>query len=172
MNKEINWNEVNEAQEYPKVKPGGYICQIMDIQDNEKQMYLKIYYDIVDGEFKGHYSRLQKEMKFSLPFFIRSYKSAALPFFKGMLTSLAASNKGFEFDNEPEKLVGKYIGLVLGEEEYMNAEGDIKTALKPQKIRSIKAIQDGDFKTPDLKKWKPKENVTAWQPLDNEELPF
>lgn len=177
MKQNINWGTVEEAKDFPKVQPGGYICQIRDVEDNENQEYLKISYDIVDGEFKGHYSKLNATMNYSLPFFIRSYKEKAMPFFKGMLTALECSNKGFsadKFNNQPETLVGAYIGLILGEEEYVNNDGEVKTALKVQGVRSTKVIKDGSFEIPKLKKLKAN-NVaqpTSWQPMDDEELPF
>lgn len=177
MRQNINWGAVEEAKDFPKVKPGGYICQIRDVEDVEKQEYLKISYDIVDGEFEGHYSKLNATMNYNLPFFIRSYKEKSMPFFKGMLTSLEYSNKGFiadKFNNQPESLIGAYIGLILGEEEYLSNDGEVKTALKVQSVRSTKVIKDGNFEIPKLKKLR--ENNTAkpqsWQPVDDEELPF
>lgn len=175
MKQNVDWSEVEEAKEYLKVVPGGYICQIMDIEDNEDKEYLKIYYDIVDGDFKNHYSKLKAERDFSLPFFIRSYKDKAMPFFKAMLTAMEGSNKGFiaeAFDNEPEKLVGKYIGLVLGEEEYLGTDGEVKTTLKPQQTRSTKVIKEGNFKVPEIKKLKLKDEPMKWEALDDDELPF
>lgn len=176
MKQNINWGTVEEAKDFPRVKPGGYICRICDVEDNEQQEYLKISYDIADGEFKGHYSNLKTTMNYSLPFFIRSYKEKAMPFFKGMLTALECSNKGFvadKFNNQPETLVGAYIGLILGEEEYVGSDGETKTSIRVQGIRSISSIKEGDFEIPKLKKLK--ENVVqtpSWQPVQDEELPF
>ena len=47
---------------------------------------------------------------------------------------------------------GKRIGVVLGEEEYRKEDGTVGTRLYVAAVRSVKAIQDGDFKVPALKK--------------------
>ncbi len=63
------------------------------------------------------------------------------------------------FNNDPQSLVGKYVGVVLGEEEYRAKDGTIKTRLYVAETRSGKSIRDGDFKIPELKKLSP--NVAA-----------
>ena len=81
------------------------------------------------------------------------YKDTALRFFKSFKTSVEMSNKGYIFnDRNVQGLVGKYLGVVLGEEEYWKNNGDTGTRLYVAQVRSCKAIQDGDFKVPELKK--------------------
>ena len=63
------------------------------------------------------------------------------------------SNKGYQFDDRNvQGLVGKYFGVVLGEEEYWKNNGDIGKKLYVAQVRSYKAIRNGDFKIPELKK--------------------
>ena len=69
--------------------------------------------------------------------------------FKGFCTSIEKSNgtkiqwgAGFE-----ASIVGKYIGGIFGEEEYVNGNGDIKTARKLFWWRSTDSIADA--KIPD-----------------------
>ena len=47
---------------------------------------------------------------------------------------------------------GKRIGIVLGEEEYQKRDGSVGNRLYVSAVRSVKAIQAGDFKVPPLKK--------------------
>lgn len=49
-------------------------------------------------------------------------------------------------------MCGKVIGIVLGEEEYRKNDGGIGTRLYVAQVRSIKSIETGDFKVPELKK--------------------
>lgn len=73
---------VQAAGEYTKLQPGGYICQITKVEDFSEKEYLKIEYDIADGEFKKYFKELSEKFNFWGGNFIRSYKDSALPFFK------------------------------------------------------------------------------------------
>lgn len=155
--KKLNLKDVQEATAFNNPKPGGYICGITNVEDvpydskTGKGDYLKLEYDIVDGEFKGYYSKLKKEKDWKMPNFIKSYKDNCLPFFKGMVTAFEKSNKNFTWNNDETKLKGKYVGLVLCEEEYLNAKGEVKTRLVVDSVHSVEAIKKGDFKVPDKK---------------------
>ena len=114
----------------------------------------------------------------------KSYKPTALRFFKGFKTAVEMSNRNFVFNNDPQSLVGKYVGLVLGEEEYMGKDGSIKTRLYVAETRSGKSIRDGEYKIPELKKYVPSGNQPshttatpaandyAYIPDDDASLPF
>lgn len=148
--KKLNLDNVAEFKEYVNPKAGGYICGIAKAEDVPEKEYLKVYYDIMEGEFKSHYTKLIKEgvMK-EYPFFFASYKDSALGFFKGTITSVEKSNKGYAWDNDEKKLKGKKVGLVLFEQEYISKDGKVKTSLKVSKAHSIDAIKSGDFDVPE-----------------------
>ena len=103
------------------------------------------------------YAKRKAERDFDYPTTIVSYKEKSLPFFKGFVTALETSNKGYKWDNDETKFVGKLVGFVIGEEEY---EGKDKDGVTPKvKVRtyvaerhSVDAIRDGDFTTPEFKK--------------------
>lgn len=153
--KNVNWDNVQDVTDIP-VK-GGYAARIIDVEDREENEFLLITWDFADGKYKGsnkdcfdrlgYYPHMAKVVK--------SYKETALRFFKGFKTSVEMSNPGFVFKNEPKSLIGKYIGVVLGEEEYQAKDGSVKTRLYTAEIRSGKAIRDGDYKIPELKKLAP-----------------
>lgn len=148
--KKINLANVEEFKEFSNPSAGGYVCGIYNIEDVPEKEYLKIYYDILEGEFKGYYTKQVKEGRWkALPNFIASYKESALPFFKGTITSVEKSNNGFKFDNDETKLKGKKIGLVLFEQEYIGNDGRVKTSLKVDKAHSVDAIKKGDFEVPE-----------------------
>ena len=147
--KKLNLDKVQEFTPFEKVEAGGYICGIYAVEDVPEKEYLKISYDIVEGEKKGFYSKLKKEKGWELPMFIASYKETALPFFKGTITSVEKSNKGFKFDNDETKLVGKKIGLVLFEKERINNNGKKVVDMRVDKAHSIDAIKSGDFEIPE-----------------------
>lgn len=148
----VNWDGVSEAQEFKRPGPGGYIIKIVSVEDVEDREYLKIEYDIADGEFKNYYKDLYQKRGFWGGSFIRSYKEKALPFFKAFKTSVEVTNKGFEFKNDPQSLVGKFLGAVFGEEEYEANDGSVKKRLYFHQARSGQAIRNGEFEVPELKK--------------------
>jgi len=151
--KKQNWDAVQEATEFERPVPGAYIIKIVRVEDNEEKEYLKIEYDFAEGQFKGYYKDLFEAKDFWGGSFIRSYKEKALPFFKAFKTCLEASNRGYFFDEEHlDDMRGKVLGIVLGEEEYKKNDGTVGKRLYVNQVRTVKAIQDGDFKIPELKK--------------------
>lgn len=150
--KAIDLSNVSEAQDFERVKPGGYICVITNVQDFPSKEYLKIEYDIADGELKDYYRKLYNSRGFWGASTIKSYKDSALPFFKGFVTAVEQSNSGYKWDSDESKFVGKRVGMVLGEEEYKANDGSIKTRLYVASIRSIDKIRNHDYTVPALKK--------------------
>lgn len=156
--------DLKNVQEFTKFKNpvGGFICEIKSVEDVPEKEYLRIGYDIAEAlndeqkEFVGMYEKRKKERDFDYPTTVVSYKENSLPFFKGFVTALENSNKGYEWDNDETKFVGKLIGFVIGEEEY---EGKDKNGVPKVKVRtyvaerhSVDAIKEGDFDVPEFKK--------------------
>ena len=151
--KNVNWDEVQD--EVKRAAPGGYAVKIVRVEDNEQKEYLQVEWEFAEGELKGTNQETFNRFGFwPMPFFC-SYKEKALRFFKGFKTAVEMSNRGYQFRNDPQSLVGKYLGVVLGEEEYRANDGSIKKRLYVAEKRSGKAIRDGDFKIPELKKLAP-----------------
>ena len=164
--RQINLESVQEAGNFERLPAGGYICRITKVDDipinpqTGKGDYLFIEFDIAEGEFKDYYTNLEKSAGFWGGKFIRSYKPAALPMFKRMCNAVSKSNPPFIFDGgkvnaDEETLVGKYIGLVLGEEEYMGNDGSVKTRLYASSEYELQDIRAGKFKVPKFKELKP-----------------
>lgn len=161
--RQVNLENVQEAGEFERLRAGGYVCKITKVTDvpvNEntgKGDYLQIEYDISEGPHKDYYKQMEENLKFWGGRYIRSYKEKALPMFKRMCSAVSKSNPGFIFDggkqnSDEQTLVGKYIGLVLGEEEYIGNDGSKKTRLYVNTEKDISDIRSGKFKVPELKK--------------------
>jgi hypothetical protein len=164
--RKINMKDVKEAGDFTRPDPGAYICTITDVKDIKSKEYLKVSYDIAEGEFKGYYG----EMRSNNPdwtwagAYVKSYKPAALPMFKRFCTAVSRSNGAFVFDggevNSNEKtLIGKKIGLLLGEEEYYGNDGEKKTRLYVNREFSIDNLKDQ--KVPKLKALKEEATTTS-----------
>lgn len=177
-----NYENVQASSgEFARPTAGGYICKIMDVEDvpmNEqgKGDYLRIEYDIADGDFKGYYKeQFDKWGGNWNAYFIRSYKEKALGMFKHFTNCIEQSNAGYEWDFNEKGLIGKVVGLVLGEEEYQNNAGEIKTKLVVKDVKNIDDIKQGNFKVPVPKKLTvttPANNFVPVEPVDNSDLPW
>lgn len=160
--KNIDWSTVQDEPRRPV--PGGYAARITHVEDDEKREFLKIEWDFADGPYKGANKETFEAVGFWPMSFVQSYKQTALRFFKGFKTSVEVSNPGFVFKNDPQSLVGKFIGLVLGEEEYISNKGEVKTRLYVAEKRSGKAIREGDYKIPELKTLKKADSAASEAP--------
>lgn len=168
--KSIDLTNVQEANEYQRPAPGAYICTISAVEDVEAKEYLKVSYDISEGEFKGYYSEMRKNNPdwAWAGAYVKSYKPAALPMFKRFCTAVSRSNGSFVFDggqvNADEKtLVGKKLGLLFGEEEYYGNDGEKRTRLYVAREFSVDKL--AEQKVPKLKTIK-EESSVAPAPAD------
>ena len=186
MKKIENWNEVSETSGFKDLKVGAFVCKILKVEDLSDKEYIKVTFDIVEGELKSYFQeasdRLGKWLYAGQE--IRSYKTNALPFFKAFITAIEKSNDGYKWNWNEQSLVGKLIVGVFGEEEYQALNGDIETSIRVQEWRSLVALREGKIKLPTLKKLKGtvavKDNTTADNDafyettikVDSSDLPF
>ena len=164
--KKLDLTNVQEAKDGSNRHPAGpYICKITAVEDVEEKEYLKVSFDITEGEYKGYYAKGREEHPDWEWFgsYCKSYKTKALPMFKRFCSAVTKSNDGYTFDggaaNSDEKsLIGKKIGLLFREEEYYSNDGELRTRLivysefpidkiKEQKTPTIKKIKDEDAKS-------------------------
>lgn len=178
-----NYENVKASNgKFAKPQPCGYVCKIVNVEDvpmdanTGKGNYLRIEYDIADGEFAGYYKKQYDNWGGNwMASFIRSYKEKAIGMFKHFTNCVEDSNPNYSWDWNESGLIGKYIGLVLGEEEYINSSGEKKTKLAVKDIKTVADIKASNFKVPVLKK----ADCVREQPVQqfteivtDEELPF
>lgn len=170
----FDWNKIEDAAEYPRAVPGGYVVAITGVQDREDKEYLLLEWDFIEGPLTGSNRDCFIRQGFWPMSFIRSYKEKALPFFKAFKTALEESNPGYHFDEDNlNAMVGKRIGIILGEEEYLSSAGEVKPSIKVQQTRTVEAIRRGDFEVPPLKKLKETPPSVAFHPVyDDGPLPW
>lgn len=169
-----NWNEI-EAQgneEYKRLVPGGYICRITKVEDNPEREYLYLEFDIADGEFAGYGSSCMERNGFTPLKMYRSYTDKAAGMFKGFTQDVEASNTNYKWEWKEQTLVGRMVGVVIGEEEYRKQDGSIGTRFNAR-TKPVSAIREGKFKTP-AKKTLPVETAPSFSALDTDDadLPF
>lgn len=134
--KRVDTTNVKEAGDFSRPEAGAYICIITKVEDVADREYLKVTYDIAEGEYKGYYSEMRENHSDWLwaGAYVKSYKPAALPMFKRFCSAVSKSNGNYVFDggqvNADEKtLTGKLVGLLFQEEEYYGNDGNLNTRL-------------------------------------------
>lgn len=162
-----------------RLPAGGYICRITEVVDTPidektgKGDYLKIEYDIAEGEYKNYYAdKYERFGDFWGGRFIRSYKEKAIGMFKHFINCVTESNAGYSWNWNEATLIGKCVGLVFGEEEYQNQNGEIKTRLYVKDIKTVEQIKKGDYKTPELKKLPQTSAAPMTELSADDDLPF
>lgn len=152
MNAIKNWDKVKASGDFERLVPGGYICEIKAVSDNSDKQYLKISYDITEGNFAGYWGNYEERSGNWRGNFYRSYKESAAGMFKGFINAVEASNEGFSWNWKEQELVGKKIGLVIGDEEYIANDGSVGTWPKVRTVKSVEAIRNGKFRIPETTK--------------------
>ena len=158
---------MKESGDFKRPGAGAYICKITAVEDLPKKEYLKVTYDIAEGEFAGYYVEGRKNNPdwewFGV--YTKSYKETALGMFKRFCSAVSSSNGKYVFDggsvnSDENTLVGKKIGLNFGEEEYYGNDGELKTRLRvvsefpidkinDQKVPALKKIKEATTTKPD-----------------------
>lgn len=170
-----NFAEIEESgnAEYKPLPPGGYVCKITKVEDVPEKQYLKFEFDIAEGEFKGHGASCLERNGFTPLRFIRSYKEKAAGFFKGFIRCMEESNPNtLHWDWDENKLLNKYVGIVLGEEEYRKSDGSIGTRLNVTRTVTPVKVRAGDFRVPAKKTLPTSEPAFTAVTVDDSELPF
>lgn len=179
----------DEAQaitgEYERLEAGGYICKIKNAKEEKSKSgkrMLVIALDILEGDKKDFFkkrfdedTRAEKKWPAGAVYRQMLEGEKAAGFLKGLMTSLEASNEGFKWDWDEKKLANLKCGAIFGEEEYEKLDGSVGTSTKVKFIRTVKSIEEGNFKIPEIKKLPQKGE--AFEDFVNsvtsdEELPF
>lgn len=174
MPKNFDMNAYNEATpstgggDYQRMPAGGYVVRIQavrtkgkdsygrDVDYPEDKQYVKLIYDIDEGDFAGKYSDEYwsgEDKDYGHQIYL-SWKNMGA--FKGSIQAIEESNPGFDamaaFTADQWTLfIGKRVGIVLGEEEYMGNDGSVKTRFTFPRLKSVDDIHNGKFRVPALK---------------------
>lgn len=167
MKKINNWENIQEFTTFKRLKPSGYICKILKVEDHPDKEYLKIYFDINRGEDKGYFkSQFEKDTRKERKWpnagtFIRSYKDSAASMFKGFINAIERSNKGYQWNFDEKTLVNKVVGLIIADEQYQNQKGQVRVRNYVAAVRSVETIEKGEYEIPALKELTTTKTTTA-----------
>lgn len=158
MKKISGYDKIQESGSFKKLSVGGYVVKILNATDVPDKEYLRLSFDIAEGPNKGFFAEEYKndtreDKKWpNAGTFVRSYKEKALPMMKGFTTAVEKSNKNYTWNFDESTLKGKLVGLVIGEEEFINSSGKMRTRTYVNAVRSVDIIREGKFEVPELKK--------------------
>ena len=146
----VDLTNVTEAGgDFERPAPGGYVAMIVQVDLEKEKQYIRLYLDIMEGQFAHYYEQMYDRLDFWALTNIRSFKPKALPFFKQMVTAVSESNGGFEWTGDEQALVEKYVGIILKNEQYAKNDGTLGMRLVVDRFTSVDKIRKGDFKVPE-----------------------
>ena len=167
--------------EFEVLPAGGYVAKIIEVDDRSWNGHAEpahmIFMDIAEGEHKGIYKKnnagSDKDRWLGYWFAEPSQGSPDWLLSKvgGIQTSLMESNDRVDL-SDPHSWKGKYVGVVVGDEEAESSSGTVYTRPYVSYICSVERIrkgegQPGGYKIPKLKKL---ETYTP-KPLASTEMP-
>ena len=140
-----------------KIEEGAYIVKFIKVDDMPQYNSLKVYFDIVKGQYAGIFSNNanrdinQWNLKGTM---LVSYENQSQ--FQAFITSVIKSNSNFVWDWNEKNLEGRYAVAVYGKAEFKGSDGTIGVTVKPRFFRSIDALNKGEIEIPQIKKYKEK----------------
>lgn len=174
--------DASTGTEFEKLPPGGYVCTIKSVTNHQEgdKPYLDIVYDIREGKYAGFYADEWGQENVWAHSNRHYYSEKSLGMFKGFLKAVDESNntkfeEQAEFGLDEQRLIGKAIGYIIGEEEYRGNDGSIKTRLRVRGTRPVQLIREGRFKQPETKKLEtevPEELIPSKPDAPMGDLPF
>lgn len=194
MNKPVGYDEVQVLGEFTPIQLGGHKLVIMGVEEattSTGNQYIKISFDTAKDDIQPNYysnayrqdSRDNKKWSGVTTVFPTDREGKTSKAFKTFCTSVEKSNAGFKMvwgEQFCASLKGKKIGGVFGEEDYLNANDEVKTARKLFWFRSIDGVMDADI--PNKRELSdddkdravyPAQNNGGFTPVDDDgDLPF
>lgn len=158
MEKIKGWEEVKASGEFERLPNGAYQCTIISVEDVASSQYLKIEFDICDGQYLQFASEAYKSLGFWILTAIRSYKPGYEAMFKGFTNAVEKSNEGYEWDWNESSLEGRDFGAVIVTEHYLKNTGDEGLRYKVKNVFGLNDFEKyaaktyEDAYTDDLKK--------------------
>lgn len=150
-----NWDNLEKVEETKSLPAGIYGLVITKVVNHEEENFMEVFFDIAKGEYKDYFKNIQKNLSDGKVARNSSerlyYTDASMKFFRAFITRVEDSNPGFVFKEtwDEQKLVGKFVIGVFGEEEYYK-DGQVKKAVNFREFRSLVAYKEGKIAFPSL----------------------
>lgn len=149
-----NWTNVDVAtMGGSKLPAGGYVIKVQKVEDDEKNEFLNVVYDIAEGEHAGHYSDDFAKQRPYIHSFRRYYRDSAAGYFAQFLHAMEESTPNFSIESwqrtcNPFELEGNVLGAIFQNEHYTNTRGEDKERLNLYACVPAQVIREGRFEVP------------------------
>lgn len=152
-----------EHQDFTKLPAGGYVCKVVDVEEKQSKsgrQMLVFSIDIAAGQFRDYFENMYSRIRQNNPdakwpmggTYYQLTEGDFTARFKGMINIFQKSNSPFYWNWDEKYLIGKLIGFVFREEEYLTTTGDVRTSVKPAYFAETEKINAGKFRIPEIKK--------------------
>ncbi len=189
MKKPMGYDEAQVSGEFVPVTPGGHYCVIKRVDEaissNSAKPMIIVYFDfsgkdLQEGYFTKSYNDDVREDK-TWPFAGRKYimvedykdPNKTSRQFKTFCSTVENSNENFVVqwgDDWGEQFKGKQVGIIFGREE-QEYDGKVTMRCLPKWFCKIDAVKDAKVPEDKLLK-KPDPKPSAFEPLDDSDMPF
>ena len=162
MKKFNSFDTAKTYSETEKLPAGGSVIKIMAASEetaSNGNAFLKISFDIAEGEYAGYYERKyraanenDKKWKGNINLYVpledgSEQDEYTASKFKTSIMNIEESNAGYHWDWDEKKLKGKLAGCVFREKEY-EYEGNSVFFAEPFRIVSADNIRNNKFRMP------------------------
>lgn len=157
---------------------GGHVCKIIKAEEATSKKgdpMLRIDLDIAEGPQADYYKKKfdnddrEKKRWGCTTYVVLEINGECTRNCASFVTSVEESSPGFLFPWEnADKLKGRKVGAVFGEEEYLGNDGKVRKSTKPFWWRSIQTVKDAPV--PQVKAYKPKAN--QFSSISPDDIPF
>lgn len=156
IKKPTDWDKIDgiEYGDYETLELGGHEVIIKNAYEYTGQtgnVSLKIEIDIAGNDRQAGFYQKQYDSNISsdrkwpagaCKYISLKEEENCIALFKGFTTAVENSNPGYKWNFDEKTLIGKKLCGVFGLEEYMNNEGEVKTATKLVQFRSLDKLKD------------------------------
>jgi hypothetical protein len=156
MNPTRGWDTTQAYEgDFERLPAGGYVCDIKAarVEPGKYGEQMLICLDISEGDkarFFGKMYERKKQRDIAAKWPCVFYQSTTdrdgntNGFFKGLISAVEKSNAGYTWDWDERKLMGKKVGFLFREEEFIGQQdGKPHTIVKPFQARSVDVIREG-----------------------------
>ena len=157
MQKPNDYDKAQRGGEFKRLPASAYLCKIIRAEESTSKAgkpMLKVAIDIASGEFEGYFRKATWPcVCYVVQTTDQGNTSGA---FKNFVECVRESNKGWEpawGEQFCDKLRGKQLGVVFGEEEYLNREGQLRVSVKPDygHFINLEDYNNGNYTIPERK---------------------